>query len=95
MTIRLTSVESFEKVLERLKQFPMYDEETFSTFLKYAVPRIRKGLESGANEWFLNLDWLPIPENSRYGRYGAVITYHTTSYMISDVDFLKKGGFEE
>ena len=30
MTIRLTSVEAFDKVLEKLKQDPTYDEKTES-----------------------------------------------------------------
>lgn len=85
MKIRLTSVENFEKVLEKLKQHTMYVEEYNAMFFKYCVPSIKEGLQSGTDEWYLDVDWFPNRESCKVE---MVIRYHKRSEIQTDIEYL-------
>lgn len=85
MTIRLTSVENFLKVLEKLKQDPMYDEGTNAMFFKYGVPRIKEGLQEGSDEWYLGVDWLP---DSASCKIVMILRYYRRSDIQTDFEYL-------
>lgn len=85
MTIRLTSVEAFDKVLEKLKLDSMYSEDANAMFFKYCVPDIRQGLADGEDEWYLDVDWLP---DRRSYKVVMVIRYHKRSEIQTDVEYL-------
>lgn len=85
MTIRLTSPETFDKVLEKLKQDPLYDEEVNAMYFKYCVDGIREGLTKGGDEWYLDIDWL---HDSRVGKVAMVIRYHKRSDIPTDEEYL-------
>lgn len=85
MTIRLTSVDAFEKVLERLKQDQMYDEKANEPFIKFCVPTIKEGLQDGTDEWYLDVDWLPDRASCKIV---MVIRYHKRSDMPTDIEYL-------
>ena len=87
MTIRLTSVEAFEKVLERLKHRPEYGEEANEPFIKYCVPAIKEGLQDGADEWYLDVDWLP---DRALCKIVMILRYHKRSDMLTDIEYLTK-----
>lgn len=85
MTIRLTTVDAFEKVLEKLKQDPMYGKEINKLFFKYCVPDIKAGLQDGTDEWYLDVDW--VPDTSAY-RVVMTIRYHKRSEIMTDTEYL-------
>ncbi len=85
MTIRLTSPEAFDKVLEKLKQDPMYDEEVNAPFMKYCVDEIRNGIARGDYEWYLDIDWL---YDNRFGKMVLVIRYSNNSDIQTDEEYL-------
>ena len=85
MTIRLTSVDAFEKVLEKLKHRPEYDEKANEPFIKYCVPTIKEGLQDGTDEWYLDIDWLPDRESYKIV---MVLRYHKRSDMPTDIEYL-------
>lgn len=85
MTIRLTSVEAFEKVLEKLEQAPTYDENANEPFIKYCVPTIKEGLQDGTDEWYLDVDWFP--DSASY-KIVMVLRYHKRSDMPTDIEYL-------
>ena len=85
MTIRLTSVEAFEKVLEKLKQDFAYDEEVNVSFFKYCVPSIEEGIAKGDDEWYLDVDWLP--DSATY-KVVMVLRYHKRSDIMTDEEYL-------
>ncbi len=85
MTIRLTSVLAFEKVLEKLKQDRAYDEATNASFLKYCVPDIKEGVAKGDDEWYLDVDWLP---DSATCKVVIVLRYHKHSDIMTDEEYL-------
>lgn len=87
MTIRLTSPEAFDKVLENLRQKPLYDEKVNAPFFKYCVPDIREWLEKGDDEYYLDVDWLP---DSRINKTVMVIRYFKRSGIPSDVEYIKE-----
>lgn len=84
MTIRLTSIEAFEKVLEKLKRDFMYDEEVNAMFFKYCVDGIKEGLSAGDDEWYLDVDWLP---DSASCKVVMVIRYHKRSEIMTDEEY--------
>ena len=92
MTIRLTSVETFEKVLEKLKQRPDYDEEVNELFIKYCVPTIKEGLQDGTDEWYLDVDWLPDRASCKIV---MVLRYHKRSDIPIDIEYLTKEELEK
>ncbi len=92
MTIRLTSPEAFDKVLEKLKQDPMYSDEVNGMFMKYAIPSIRDELAKGGDEWYLDIDWL---HDSRVGKVAMVIRYHKRSDIQTDEEYLTEKENEE
>ena len=92
MTIRLTAVESFDKVLEKLKQDPMYNEEANEQFIKYCVPTIKEGLQDGTDEWYLDVDWLP--DSASY-KIVMVLRYHKRSDVPIDIEYLTKEELEQ
>lgn len=85
MTIRLTSVETFEKVLEELKQGLFYDEPINASFFKYCVPRIKEGIAKGDDEWYLDVDWLP---DSATCKVVMVLRCHKRSDIMTDEEYL-------
>lgn len=85
MTIRLTSVENFEKVLKKLKQSPRYDEGANAMFFKYCVPSIKEGLQEGTDEWYLDVDWL---SDSASCKVVMVLRYHKRSEIQTDIKYL-------
>lgn len=85
MMIRLTNVYAFEKVLEELKQDPLYDEELNEPFFKYCVPGIKNGLQDGTDEWYLDVDWVP---DTRASGIVMVIRYHKRSGIMTDIEYL-------
>lgn len=85
MKIRLTSVENFEKVLEKLKQDTMYNEGYNAMFFKYCVPTIKEGLKNGKDEWYLDVDWVPNRESCEVG---MVISYLKRSEIPTDLEYL-------
>lgn len=92
MTIRLTAVESFDKVLEKLKQAYTYDEEVNEPFIKYCVPTIKEGLQDGTDEWYLDIDWLP--DRASY-KIVMVLHYHKRSDIPIDIEYLTKEELEK
>ena len=92
MTIRLTSVDAFEKVLEKLKHKPDYGEEVNEPFIKYCVPTIREGLQNGTDEWYLDIDWVPDRESYKIV---MVLRYHKRSDMPTDIEYLTKEKLEK
>ena len=78
MTIRLTSIDNFEKVLTLLKEDPLYNEKLNWIFFKYCVNTIKKGLAEGTDEYFLMYDYIPsnngIVMCIRYYKYSDVMT---------------------
>ena len=85
MTIRLTSVETFEKVLEKLKQDFIYDEPTNAPFFKYCVPIIKEEIAQGDDEWYLDVDWIP---DSATCKVVMVLRYHKRSDIMTDEEYL-------
>ncbi|MDE7464990.1 MAG: hypothetical protein K2M59_03825 [Muribaculaceae bacterium] len=85
MTIRLTSVEAFEKVLEKLKQAPTYDEKANEPFIKYCVPNIKEEIAKGDDEWYLDVDWFP---DSATCKVVMVLRYHKRSDIMTDEKYL-------
>lgn len=85
MTIRLTSVEAFEKILETLKQDPLYNEEVNKSFFKYCVDTIKEGLKDGIDEWYIDIDWIPDRESCKIV---MVLRYHKRSDMPTDIEYL-------
>lgn len=85
MTIRLTSIEAFERVLERLKQHDFYDEETNASFFKYCVDTIKEGLLAADDEWYLDVDYIHINE---YPYVVMAIRYHRRSEIPTDEETL-------
>ena len=81
MTIRLTSVGAFERLLERLKQAPMYSEAANDAFFKYCVDNIKRGIARGDDEWYLDVDWLP---DSEERKVVTVLRYHRRSEIQTD-----------
>ena len=92
MTIRLTSVLAFEKVLDKLKQNFTYDEAVNASFFKYCVPDIKEVLQDGTDEWYLNIDWLPDRESYKIV---MVLRYHKRSDIPIDIEFLTKEELEK
>lgn len=92
MTIRLTSVETFEKVLEKLKQDPLFNEETNKPFFKYCVSTIKEGLQNGTDEWYLDVDWLPDRETYKVV---MVLRYHKRSEIQTDIEYLTEKELEK
>ena len=92
MTIRLTSVGTFDKVLEKLKHRPDYDEEATEPFIKYCVPTIREGLQDGNDEWYLDVDYLPDRESCAII---MVLRYHRRSDMLTDIEYLTEEELEK
>lgn len=88
MTIRLTSVENFLKVLEKLKQDTMYNEGYNAMFFKYCVPTIKEGLRAGTDEWYLDVDWLP---DSASCKVVMELRYHKRSEIPTDIEYLTEG----
>lgn len=86
MTIRLTSVGAFERLLERLKQDPMYSETANATFFKYCVDNIKRGIARGDDEWYLDVDWLP---DSEERKVVTVLRYHRRSEIQTDEEYLE------
>lgn len=85
MTIRLTSVEAFDKVLEKLKHDSQFNEEVNKPFLKYSVPDIKEGLANGDDEWYLDVDWLPDSESYKVV---MVLRFHKRSEIPTDIEYL-------
>lgn len=85
MTIRLTSVEAFEKVLEKLKQNPLYDEPTNEPFFKYCVDAIKEGLSNGYDEWYLDVEWIA---QSWSRKVVMRISYHNRFNIMTDEEYL-------
>lgn len=85
MTIRLTTPESFDAVLEKLKRDPLYSEEANAMFFKYCCPDIREAVAKGEDEYYLDVDWPP----SDYGAV-EVIRYHKRSDIPTDVEYLNE-----
>lgn len=92
MTIRLTSVETFEKVLEKLKQDFAYDEEANAPFFKYCVPDIKEGIAKGDDEWYLDVDWLP---NRTSCKVVLSFCYHKLSDIMTDIEYLTADELEK
>lgn len=92
MTIRLTSVGTFDKVLEKLKHRPDYDEEVNEPFIKYCAPTIREGLQDGNDEWYLDVDWLPYRGSCKIV---MVLRYHKRSDIPIDIEYLTKEELDE
>lgn len=88
MTIRLTSVEAFEKVLEKLKQDPLYSEEVNGPFYKYCVEIIKDGLLAGEDEWYLDVKWLP--DNRSIRGVAMEIRHFSRSEITTDEEYLKE-----
>lgn len=85
MTIRLTSAETFEKVLEKLKHEPLYNGKVNETFFKYCVDDIKEGIATGDDEWYLDVDWLP---DSASCGISMVFRYHKRSGIPTDEEYL-------
>lgn len=84
MIIRLTSIESFEQVLEKLKKDPFYDDQTNTTFFKYCVNEIKEGLLKGDDEWYLNIEWKTEP-----GKIVLLIRYYRRSEILTDKEYIE------
>lgn len=87
MTIRLTTPEAFDAVLEKLKRDPLYSEEANKSFFKYCVPDIREAVAKGEDEYYLDVDWLL---NSATCNVEMVIRYHVRSRIPTDVEYLNE-----
>lgn len=87
MTIRLTSVSAFEKVLEKLKQDPLYSETANGMFMKYSVPVITEGLSKGGDEWYLDVDW---KYDYRIGNVTILLRFHRRSSIPTDEEYLSE-----
>ncbi len=85
MTIRLTSIEAFDMVLEKLKQDRRYNEETNLAFTKYCIPFIKEGLAKGDDEWYLDVDWMV---DQYDGKVEMVIRYYMRSAIQTDEEYL-------
>ena len=85
MTIRLTTPDCFDKVLDKLKQDPLYCEESNATFLKYCCDDIRQGLTRGDDEWYLEIDW---SYDQRVGKPALMIRYYKRSGILTDEEYL-------
>ncbi|MBD5226446.1 MAG: hypothetical protein HDS67_00075 [Bacteroidales bacterium] len=92
MTIRLTSVETFDKVLAKLKHRPEYHECVNEPFIKYCVPTIREGLQYDNDEWYLDVDWLS--DRDSY-KIVMVLRYHKRSDMLTDIEYLAEEELEK
>lgn len=86
MTIRLTSPESFDAVLEKLKRDPMYSEEANRNFFKYSYPDLRQEVAEGENGICLEIDWTP---NATTYKIEMVIRYSRIYEIMTDVEYLK------
>lgn len=87
MTIRLTTPEAFDAVLENLKRETMYSEEANSPFFKYCVADIREALAKGEDEYYLDVDW---HLDSATCKVVMVIGYYKRSDIMTDVEYLKE-----
>ena len=87
MTIRLTTIIAFEKVLNILKQDPMYTEEANATFFQYCVDDIKKEIILGNDELYLDVDWLP---DSSSCKIVMVLRYHKRSEIITDEEYVNE-----
>lgn len=85
MTIRLTTPELLNKVLDKLKQDPLYSEEANASFFKYCCDDIREGMANGTDEWYLDVDWL---YDRRVGKIALIIRYHKRSDITTDKEYL-------
>lgn len=85
MTIRLTSVLAFEKVLNKLRQDPMYSEEVNTTFFKYCVDDIKKDIIIGNDEWYLDVDWM---RDAATCKIVLVLRYHKRSDIMTDEEYI-------
>lgn len=92
MTIRLTSPGAFDKVLEKLKKDPMYDEEINAPFFKYCVDDIREGVARGYDEWYLDIAWRL--KSTDY-KIALVIRYYKRSHVQTDEEYLNENENEE
>ncbi|MBD5219489.1 MAG: hypothetical protein HDS72_04495 [Bacteroidales bacterium] len=78
MTIRLTSVQAFDKVLEKLRQDPFYIEKLNAAFFRFSYSVIKNGLNTGSDEWFLDIERHPY----------MVLRYHKRSEILTDQEYL-------
>lgn len=85
MTIRLTTPELLNRVLDKLKQDPLYSEEANALFFKYCCDDIRQGLAKGDDEWYLDIDWM---YNQGIGKVALIIRYHKHSDIPTDIEYL-------
>lgn len=83
MTIRLTSVIAFEKVLEKLKQKYPTCKKDCESFFKYTVDTIKHGIESHEDEWYLDVEW-------SNANYMILLRYHKRSDYLTDEEYLKE-----
>lgn len=81
MIIRLTSVEAFERVLEKLYRLPFQEKEYISTFIKYSSDNIKDGITSGNDEYYLNVEWYP---------EGIILQYFQRSSIMTDIEYLNE-----
>lgn len=87
MTIRLTSPEAFDRVLEKLKKHEFYNKEDNDLFFKYGAETIKEGLSKGGDEWYLHVVW---NYDSHKGRVEMILQYSRRSEIMTDEEYLKE-----
>lgn len=88
MTIRLTSPEAFDRVLEKLKENEFWDEEYNEWFFKYdAVGEVKKEMAKG-EEIYLDAEWIQDPRGKKI--IVLAIRYHKRSDIMTDEEYLKE-----
>lgn len=90
MTIRLTSPEVFDRVLEKLKQeyADLWDDDPCNTSLKYCAQTIKEGISKGDDEWYLDVEILPNLHNSK--SLSVALRYYKRSEIPTDKEYLNE-----
>lgn len=83
--LRLTTAETFDKVLAKLRQDPLFSEEANALFLKYSVDGLKEHLINGDEECYLKISWV---SDSVTCKPTMVLSYVCRSNILTDVDLL-------
>ena len=87
MTIRLTTPDSLDRLIEALKKGPFYDEETVAMFLKYCIAAIKEAMAAG-EEVYLTADIRFVHST---GKIAEIWRYYKRSDITTDEEWLASG----